>query len=267
MKYKLIIADFDGTLGNVPDFVHPDTIKAIKEYQEKGGIFAIISGRSHTSLYDISKKYGFNCTVASFQGARVTDLTADKTLVDVGIASKRAKEILLSIKEQGFPSSFWSNDVLYYEQENYYTDMYTNKLTCSNVVKIDDYNNIEKVTNFPISKINLIMLPERCAQVVAHLQTLFGDDVIVNSGAKGLVEIIDAKHHKGFAVRKIAEYHNIPLTQVLTVGDSTNDLKLIDGEWHGVAVGDAEEELKQVAKEITVPYSQNPVKVLIEKYL
>ena len=44
MKYKLVIADFDGTLGNVPDYVHPDTIKAIKEYQSKGGIFAIITG-------------------------------------------------------------------------------------------------------------------------------------------------------------------------------------------------------------------------------
>jgi Cof subfamily protein (haloacid dehalogenase superfamily) len=254
-------------LGNVPDYIHPDTIKAIKEYQEKGGIFAIISGRSHTSLEDVSKKYGLNCTVASFQGARITDLTTGKTLVDVGLSFQRAKEILLDIKEQGFSSSFWSNDVLYYEQENYYTEMYTNKLTCSNLVKIDDYNNMEKFTNFPVSKINLVMLPEKSAEVSKYLQVRYGDDVIVNSGAKGLVEIIDANYHKGYAVKKVAEYYNIPLNQVLAVGDSTNDLKLIDGEWHGVAVGDAEEELKQVAKEITVPYAENPVKALIEKYL
>ena len=50
------------------------------------------------------------------------------------------------------------------------------------------------------------------------------------------------------------------------MGDSTNDIELIKGEWHGVAVGDAREELKAVAKEITVPYSEQPIKYLLEKY-
>ncbi|MBR1983951.1 MAG: Cof-type HAD-IIB family hydrolase [Clostridia bacterium] len=266
MKYKLIIADFDGTLGNVPDYVHPDTIKAIKEYQSKGGIFAIITGRSHSSISEISEKYGFNCVVASFQGSRITDLNTGKTLVDVGIDPSRATEILLDLKELGFPLSFWSNDTLYYEQENQYTDMYEKKLSGKRFAKIDDFSNVKKQIEFPISKINLLEHPENVDKTAKMLQARYGNDVIVNSGAKSLIEIIDAKYSKGYAVKKIAEYYGIDLKEVLTVGDSTNDLQLIDGEWHGVAVGDAKEELKKVAKEITVPYSENPVKVLIEKY-
>ena len=64
----------------------------------------------------------------------------------------------------------------------------------------------------------------------------------------------------------LAAIYGISLDKVMAVGDSTNDMALIDGEWHGVAVGNAVEELKKVAKEVTVPYEQMPIKHLIEKY-
>ncbi len=266
MKYKLIIADFDGTLGNVPDYIHPDTVKAIKEYQNKGGIFSIITGRSYSSISSICKKYGIECVIASFQGSNVDDLRTGEQLFVGGITPKRAVEILLDLKQFNFPMSFWSNDTLYYEQENEYTKLYASKLSGKKFVKVADFSQFENKTSYPISKINLLSEQHKVAKTVEFLQSRYGDDVIVNSGAKYLIEIIDAKFNKGYAVKKIAEYFGVELDKVLTVGDSTNDIKLLDGEWHGVAVGDAEEQLKKFAKEITVPYSQNPVKVLIEKY-
>lgn len=266
MKYKLIIADFDGTLGNIPDYIHPDTVQAIKEYQRMGGIFSIVTGRSYSSISAICEKYGIKCVVASFQGSHVVDLNTNKVLLDCGIKSSRAVEMLVDLKSLDFPLSVWSNDVLYYEQENPYTKLYADKLSGKKFLKIQDFSQIEKHTTHPINKINLLAVPEKVSSVVEFLQARYGDDVIVNSGAKSLIEIIDAEYNKGYAVKKIAEYFNMELDKVLTVGDSTNDLKLLDGEWHGVAVGDAEEQLKKIAKEITVPYSENPVKVLIEKY-
>ena len=56
------------------------------------------------------------------------------------------------------------------------------------------------------------------------------------------------------------------MQEVIAVGDSTNDVSLISGEWHGVAVGNAKETLKKVAKEVTVPFSEQPIKYLLEKY-
>ena len=64
----------------------------------------------------------------------------------------------------------------------------------------------------------------------------------------------------------LAEHYGVPLDKVMTVGDSTNDIPLLNGEWHGVAVGSACPELKEVAKEITVPFEEEPIKRLIEKY-
>ena len=81
-----------------------------------------------------------------------------------------------------------------------------------------------------------------------------------------MLEAINPEYSKGNAVRFLANYYNIPLEQVIAVGDSTNDIDLITGEWHGVAVGDGKQELKAVAKEITLPFKEKPIKHLIEKY-
>ena len=87
-----------------------------------------------------------------------------------------------------------------------------------------------------------------------------------NSGAKCLLEAINPDCGKDNAVRFLAKHFGVPLSETITVGDSTNDIPLLSGEWHGVAVGDGKEELKKVAKEITVPFKEKPVLHLLKKY-
>lgn len=267
MKYKLIIADFDGTLGNVPDIIHPDTVKTIKEYQNKGGIFSIVTGRSFSSISSICEKYQLNCTVSACQGSYIADLSKNKKLFSGGIDTKNAYTLINECLELGYPVVAWANDSLYFREESYYSNLYTNKLEQANYLQTTDVAKKILEDGNPVGKVCIIVPEEKTDEITNYLFEKYKGKYIVNSGAKRLIEVIRPDLNKGTAVRKIAEYYNIPLTEVLTVGDSTNDLQLIDGEWHGVAVGDADEQLKKVAKEITVPYSQNPVKVLIEKYL
>lgn len=266
MKYKLFIADFDGTLGNVPDFIEEDTVKAIKEYEKKGGKFSIITGRSYSSIKAICVKYGIECVVAAFQGARINDLKENKVLYNGGIDYKTATEVIKELKSLGLSISVWSDDILYYTEENFYTDLYAGKLDQGNSFKTPDICKALLSVKKPVSKVCIITERENKDEVCEQLSKKYQGKFIVNSGANCLIEIIDPKLNKGYAVRKIAEYYAIPLNEVLAVGDSTNDLELLQGEWHGVAVGDGSEKLKSIAKEITVDYKDKPVKVLLEKY-
>jgi hydroxymethylpyrimidine pyrophosphatase-like HAD family hydrolase len=101
---------------------------------------------------------------------------------------------------------------------------------------------------------------------VEKYSQILGEEIIVNSGGAGLIEFINSKYNKGFAVEILSREFNIPFEKIIAVGDSTNDLPLMDKRWHSVAVGDGSNELKNRAKEITVPFSENPVKILLEKY-
>ena len=266
MTYDLVISDFDGTLGRVPGFIEPETVQAIKDYVSNGGIFSVVTGRSYSSISAICQNYGLLSVVASFQGASIIDLKNGKEIFSGGLSLKRAMEIIKDLKSTELGLSVWANDVLYYDKENSYTNLYENKLAITKCVKLDNICDLQKINGFLVQKIVITVNPEQKKTYEKFFQERYGSDVIVNSGAKKIIEIIDARINKGFAVKKIAEYFNVPLSRVLAVGDSSNDLELLSGEWHGVAVGNADEELKNIAKEITVPFLEQPIKLLLEKY-
>lgn len=265
MKYDLIISDFDWTLGEAPDVIDEGTVKAIKEYEKKGGKFVIATGRSFSSIQAICNKYNLTGLTACFQGAVVADIKSGKQLYSKGIPYKYASKIYGEMKKENVPVIAWANDVLYYKEDSYYSDMYKNTEDI-NFIQTDDIVGELLKSKCPISKFCAVTGEKETETIEKRLSEKFAPKFMVNSGSKRLVEVIQPKYNKGYAVKKIAKYYNVPLDRVMTVGDSTNDYDLINGKWHGVAVGDAVEKLKAVAKEVTVPYSEHPVKVLLEKY-
>ena len=64
----------------------------------------------------------------------------------------------------------------------------------------------------------------------------------------------------------VAKKYNIPMSEVMTIGDSLNDMDLITCGAHGVCVGDGLPELKEKANEVTVPFKEKPVEYLLKKY-
>ena len=102
MKYDLFISDFDGTLGE-KDRIDEKTVSAIKEYEKKGGIFTIVTGRSFASISGIAKKYGLKGKIVGFQGSLIADIESGTIYMQEGvpyeIALKISKILDISIRD------------------------------------------------------------------------------------------------------------------------------------------------------------------------
>ncbi len=265
MKYELFIADFDGTLGIAPGVIEEGTVKAIKEYQSRGGRFCIVTGRSYKSIKSICEKHGIDGIVGAFQGANINVLKTDVKLFEGGLDYNLAKQVILRLKQDGITPSVWIDDCLYYEKIDGYVKMYLQ----DNGPFVKQVPDVAKTTQELKKMVNKVIVMEDEGRVNSHVEKyskIFGDKLIVNSGASFLVEFIDPNHHKGFAVEFLAKHYGISLDKVIAVGDSLNDKELMNERWHCVAVGDGNNQLKKLAKEITVPFKENPVKYLLEKY-
>lgn len=264
MKYKLFIADFDGTLGKAPGVIEPETVEAVKKYVDKGGIFVICTGRMTSSIRPICHRYGIKGIVVSYQGAMISEINSDKVYQSGGIDYKTAKQVVEEIKEQGVQAQIYVDDTLYFDVYNEYSKIY--EKNCGVVGKVVDSLPAfleEKKKNS--AKVCGVAKPEKADEVVEILKEKF-PQLICNKGEHFLIEVINPQFCKGKAVEFLAKHFNIDYSEILAVGDSTNDITLVDGPWHGVAVGDGMEQLKKVAKEITVEYKKQPIKVLLEKY-
>jgi hydroxymethylpyrimidine pyrophosphatase-like HAD family hydrolase len=66
---------------------------------------------------------------------------------------------------------------------------------------------------------------------------------------------------------RVCEILDIGMDQVMAIGDSHNDLHLIRAAGLGVAMGNAEQELKLAADAVTDTNEQDGVAVAIQRFL
>ena len=272
MKYKLFISDFDGTLGHAPEnTIDQETLTAIKEYSSRGGTFVICSGRNLDSLTNILSSVNMQNTgvLVGIQGSIIKDLQTGEFLFCDGLDKKTAIDFTNRLLADGHSVVLFLGDVMHFEQRDeriaYYVKMHGNISHKGNYVDSLE-KEIEK-SQYPVTKVLGICEKGLEDFFQAKYNEIYkGKNISVNSGGQYLLEGINPNLDKGNAVRFLAKHYNVSLDQVITVGDSTNDIPLVKGEWYGVAVGDGKQALKDVAKEVTVPYKDKPVLHLLKKY-
>ena len=267
MKYKLFVSDYDGTLGGF-EGINAETVSAIKEYEKRGGKFVVCTGRMCKNIREICERYDIADVVVSYQGARINERKSGKALFEGHIESSLAAEILDSIKTLPVKPAVLSNNTLYYSEDSTYIEWYKKAKTAKTVdmVHVDDIAKCVAEKVFEALKINVMCEGIDVADFIKEYGERYKGTLIVNSGGPDLAEFVNPDCSKGASVRFLSKYYGIGYDEIIAVGDSTNDLELMRGEWHGVAVGDAKEELKRVADEIAVPYKEQPIKYLLEKY-
>jgi HAD superfamily hydrolase (TIGR01484 family) len=72
---------------------------------------------------------------------------------------------------------------------------------------------------------------------------------------------------KGRALEALSLYLGISLSEVMAVGDGTNDLTLLSQAGLAVAMDNAPDEVKAVADHITLDVEQNGLAAAIERFL
>ena len=81
------------------------------------------------------------------------------------------------------------------------------------------------------------------------------------------LEIIDSSVNKGVALSALAEHFGIDQQNVMAIGDSFNDLEMIQYAGVGVAMGNARPEIKEQADIVTVTNEEDGVAEAIERYV
>ena len=78
---------------------------------------------------------------------------------------------------------------------------------------------------------------------------------------------VTAKHvSKEHALLEVAKYYDIPLEQIMTIGDNFNDIDMIRYAGLGVAMGNAADEVKEAADIVTDINDNEGERQILDKY-
>ena len=116
-------------------------------------------------------------------------------------------------------------------------------------------------------KMLLLDTPDKLPAIQAEMSRLFGDELHITTSKPTLLEFLHPQVCKGVAIAFLAERFGIKREEIMTVGDSSNDLEMIEYAGWGVAVANAVEKVRATANAITTSHDEDGVAVAIERFV
>jgi hypothetical protein len=95
----------------------------------------------------------------------------------------------------------------------------------------------------------------------------YGGRLYLASSRKRYLEMVDVQVNKGRALGYLAGSMGISANEVLAIGDSMNDVDMLEYAGIGVAMGNANEKVKAVADFITLLNTEDGVAFAVEKFV
>ena len=109
----------------------------------------------------------------------------------------------------------------------------------------------EDIRNSNVLKFNIMEIdrPDLIDKVRVDLELV--KNIEVTSSWKDNLEVMSEGSHKGNAVEYLCELLDIDREHIIAFGDNYNDLSMIEFAGTGVAMGNAEDDVKKIANHIT----------------
>lgn len=253
MSRKLIVIDLDGTALADENTLHPHTKKVLKEASRKGHIVCIATGRPKRSAIKFYKELELNTIMANYNGSYVSN-PSDPNYDGVihTIAKSTVNEILtnpiISIALRDAMCEF--KDTIYAYD---YTKVFMQWFHSDGADKV-----IGDIVNTSTSDVNsclLLLDNENAIEEVEKIAKKHGN-IIVRSWSvlpdePKIVEINPIDGNKGEALLEMANFYSIALEDTYCFGDMSNDLEMLRVCPNSVAMKNAKDEIKAVAKHVT----------------
>ena len=267
INYALIVSDFDGTLVKADGTISDRTQNIIRRYVDDGGIFAISTGRMPAGILPRVKELGLKGVVCCGQGSAIVDIESNEVLLEGNIPNEIAVKICEKMEEMGLHIHVYSLWDYYSNMDDDALKMYEG-IVKSKAILVQDkpMSQFVKETGMNPCKVLAMVAPEDNEKVLVALEKEAFSDCDVTRSSVYLVEVSNAKYSKGTSVEFLSQKYNIPMDKTIAVGDQVNDLSMIEIAGLGIAVQNADENLKAHALVCEYTNEEDALAHIIEKY-
>lgn len=272
MSIKLVALDLDGTTINNDRVISKRNRNALEKAAENGINIVIATGRPFSALpKDVFEIEAIRYVLTS-NGASITDLKEEKTIYENCLSEFATEKAVELLKEHDYILECFVKGIAYIDGEYYrkvketgqsfrdveyilntrnpVDDIYEYML--QNKGHVENINvNFEDIVEKPAMKEKLLTLPE----------------VTITSSFLHNLEIGGATTSKAEALTRMGEILNVKKEEMMAIGDSPNDIQMLLACGLPVAVGNALDEVKKIAKYIAPTNHEDGVADAVERFV
>ncbi|MCR5196801.1 MAG: Cof-type HAD-IIB family hydrolase [Pseudobutyrivibrio sp.] len=255
MKKAAVFFDIDGTLWNYDKYIPESTKLAIKKLRENGHMAFICSGRARAFIQDPNLLgMGFDGIVCSC-GCHIE--IDGKILYEKLIDKAFAKDTIELIRSYGFRPILEGPKHMYLDESEFgLDDMF------GNIIRRDIGKDLVTIGgdyygNWVINKMSCATDVEADKRIECFER--LSDDYEIITHNEGVCELVPVGHNKATGMLKACELIGIDPKNTFALGDSENDLDMLEAAAVGIAMGNGTDNAKAAADYVTTAFDDDGI--------
>ncbi len=268
-SYRLLVIDIDGTLVGKNGTITPENREALTRVSGLGIMISLSTGRAiRACLSLISKLDLYGCHIF-FDGALVSTPEHEKEVYAQPLCRETLKQAVEFAHENDINLDLYSASHYFIERESWSSDIHDKFFGIEPTVT--DFNSIwdrERIIKGGM----VATSPQETAKVRA-IRDRFNSSLhfsrVRTPSYPGVdfINIVAPGVSKGKALAALAGYLGISSSEIIAIGDGENDIPLIASAGLGIAMGNAADEVKVIADEVTLDVEHNGLAAAVKKFL
>lgn len=267
--YKMIALDMDGTLLNSKKEISKKILEAIEKAFDAGKEVILCTGRCVPELEIYIGQIPRLRYIVGISGALVYDLQKKKSIYMNEIPDDRVEKILDLVKDENVMTHLLGEKSLVQKSqmenmESYqmggYSEMFYHVAT-----PVEDILAYYREKKPQIMKVNLYHQNPQGREKTR--KKLSGENLVCINAERTSLEISAEGTTKGTGLQRLCEVLGIGLGQVIAVGDADNDLDVLSKAGLSIAMGNANQSVKDICDVIVSDCDHDGCAEAIEKYL
>ncbi|RNI25995.1 Cof-type HAD-IIB family hydrolase [Rufibacter latericius] len=272
MTIRAICTDIDGTLLNKDRELSQRTIDTIQRL-DKNLPFIMASARMPSAVRHLQEQLGIlHHPMICFNGGYVLlydDSTQEPRVMDtVQIPASVCLEIAELAQGTSINVSLYQNDDWHAPQVDQWTEREIRHTKVEPTISpIKDVLQEWQETSTGAHKVMCMGDAEEIQKLWEALNPRFGGQLHIYRSNDRYLEIAPKTISKATALELLLKNHyEFGMESVMAFGDNYNDVEMLGAVGLGIAVGNARDEAKAAAKEVTAPSIEDGVAIAIEKH-
>jgi 5-amino-6-(5-phospho-D-ribitylamino)uracil phosphatase len=260
---RLIAIDLDGTLLDDRKQIGRQTAAALESLPRRGAKVVIASARPPRSVRHIYAALKLDTLQINYNGALIWDEPAKQAAFHLPMPGRIVRRIIEHARQLD------SGVLVHCELlDRWYTDRHDSAHTTETgrLFAPDVVAPLKEFWDVSMTKVLLLGAEQIMTDLEASLAMTFEREVSVVRTDPDLLQIMEKRVSKAAAVQTVAEHYNIPMEQVMAIGDAPNDVGMLRVAGIGVAMGNAHSLVKQAAHWIAPSNNDNGVHAALVHY-